>query len=69
MTETAKVHMTRVSFPDGSFFWRGECNGCDWIFEKPYNADLREFAATHLMVFHNGGIITHPRFEIEVKPK
>ena len=64
-----RIYINQVKFPDGSYFWRGECNGCDWIDEHPCNPAVHNLAIVHLRVFHNGGIIVHPTYEIEVKGK
>lgn len=62
------VYAKKVTLPDGSSFWRGECNGCDWIDEGLYwSTQLNSRAEVHLKVFHNGGVIKHPVFEQEVK--
>jgi hypothetical protein len=65
-----RIYIRRVRLSDMSFFWRGECNGCDWISESLCNPELHTHAQIHLRVFHNGGMICHPgQQEIEVKAK
>ena len=62
------VFVRKVSFEDGSYFQRGECNGCDWIHEELHLHDLYPRATIHLRVFHQGGKIVNDDFTLEVMP-
>lgn len=61
------VFIRKVILSDFSFFWRGECNGCDWIDESLCNPDIHSKAQVHLRVLHNGGVIVHDNWKQEVK--
>jgi len=63
------VFVRKVILSDFSFFWRGECNGCDWIDESLCNPDIHSKAQVHLRVLHNGGTINHANYKVEVKGK
>lgn len=57
MSETATIFVRKVIFTDGSFFWRGECNACDWSDEALEDTMAASLAEVHLRVFHQGGRI------------